>query len=278
MSGARRWARVRVVHPFPSVLDGAATFAIGVAAGGDVATALRLGLAMTLLQFAIGAANDLVDMPLELDRRDKPLATGAVSRRAATGIGIACALAGLGLAAVSGPTVLALAAAGLGVGLAYDLWLKRTPWSWLALAAAIPLLVLYAWYGATGVLDQRLVVLLPAAGLAGASLALGNALVDPDRDRAAGMRTAVVALGPERAWTAALLLQLATWVVAVASIAVLGGRPVVLAAAIAAGLVAFAGLGLARDRRTARRERGWELQAVGIALLGAAWVAGVALG
>lgn len=273
-----RWAAaLRVVHPFPSILDGLATFAIGFAAGGPPATALRLGIAMTLLQFAIGAANDLVDAPRELDRADKPLASGAVSSRAASAIAIACGFAGLALAAASGPAVLALAAAGLGVGLAYDLGLKRTPWSWLALAVAIPLLVVFAWYGATGMIDPPLVVLLPAAGFAGASLGLGNALVDPEHDRAAGLRTAAVALGAVAAWRVALVLLLATVAVATTSLAWLGAHLEAVVAAIASGAAAVGGLALMCDRRVGRRERGWELQAVGVASLGAVWVAGVAL-
>lgn len=272
-----RWiGSLRVLHPFPSLLDGAVTVAIGLAAGGEPATALRLGLAMTLLQFAIGAANDLADRPFELDRPDKPLATGALPVTAASALGVGSAAAGLALAAPSGPVVLALALVGLGVGLGYDLRLKRTPWSWVALAVAFPILVAFAWYGATGVVDRRLVALLPAAALAGASLALGNALVDPDRDRAAGIRTPVVALGTDRAWRAAVLVQGGAVLVAIGSLAAADGRPAALVTGIGGGVVAFVGLGLVRGLRRERRERGWELQALGIALLGASWVAGIA--
>jgi 4-hydroxybenzoate polyprenyltransferase len=270
-------AALRVVHPFPSILDGLATAAIAVAAGGTSTTALRLGLAMTLIQFAIGAANDVVDAPFERGRADKPVAAGMVSPRTATVVAVGCGVAGLVLAAPSGAWVLAMAALGLGVGLAYDVRLKRTPWAWLALAVAIPLLVAFAWYGATGTVDPALLVLLPPAGLAGGSLALGNALVDPDRDRAAGLTTPVVALGRVAAWRAATILQLVTVGVAAASLALLGAGPAAIAATVAAGALALAGLGLARGERATTRERGWELQAVGVAIMGAAWVAGAAL-
>ena len=273
----RRPKAIRVVHPFPSILDGLATAAIGIVAGGEPATAVRLGLGMTLIQFAIGAANDVVDAPLERGRADKPVAAGIVSPRTATIVAVACAAAGLALAAPSGAWVLALAVAGLGIGLAYDLRLKRTPWAWLALAVAIPLLVVFAWYGATGTMDPALVVLVPTAGLAGGSLALGNALVDPEHDRAAGMTTPVVALGPATAWRAATVLQLATAAVATASLLWLGAGWTAILATLAAGALALAGLWLGRGHTAARRERGWELQAVGVALMGAAWVAGAAL-
>ena len=268
---------LRLVHPFPSVLDGAATAAIGAAAGGAPATALRLGLAMILIQFAIGATNDVVDAPFDRGRPAKPVAAGVVSPRTATAVAIGCALAGLGLVVPSGLPCLAIAVAGLGVGLGYDLRLKRTPWAWLALAVAIPLLVVFAWYGATGTVDPLLAVSTPIAGLAGASLAIGNALVDPDHDRRTGATTPVVAFGPETAWRAAFALQVSTAVAAAASLAAIGGEPVAVAAALAAGALAVAGFVPMRAGRVARRERGWEIQAIGVALLGTIWVVGAAL-
>lgn len=272
-----RWSAVRVVHPFPSVLDGLATVAIGLAAGGTLDAAARLGVAMVLLQFAIGASNDVLDAPFDTGRTDKPLAVGTVSVRTVAAVAVACAVAGLGLAAASGPQVLAIASAGLGVGLAYDLRLKRTPWAWVALAAALPLLVVFAWYGATGRLDPALGALLLPAVLAGASLALGNALVDPDRDRVAGLVTPAVAFGARAAWRAAVALQAAALAVAAASAAWLGAGPPFAVAALGAGGVAFGGLALLRDEGAPRRERGWELQAVGLAVVGAAWVAAAAV-
>ncbi len=268
---------IRLVHPFPSILDGLATAAIGMAAGGPPGTAVRLGIAMMLIQFAIGATNDILDAPSDAGRPDKPLAAGVVGARTARAVAGACAAGGLLLAALSGPAALALAAAGLGIGLAYDVRLKRTPWAWVAFASGIPLLVVFAWYGATGSVDAVLGILVPAAGLAGPALALGNELVDPDQDRARGLVTPAVALGPRRAWLAALAFQAAAVLIASASAALLGAGPVAVIASLVAGALSLGGLALLRDARAARRERGWELQAVGTALLGAAWVAGVAL-
>jgi hypothetical protein len=43
------------------------------------------------------------------------------------------------------------------------------------------------------------------------------------------------------------------------------------------GLLLGAGLALSASPRPLRRERGWELEAVGIGLLGTSWVAAVVL-
>jgi 4-hydroxybenzoate polyprenyltransferase len=230
---------------------------------------------MTLLQFAIGASNDVVDAPADRGRHDKPVAAGLVARRVAALVALICGAAGLTLAAISGPVVFGLAVAGLGLGLAYDVRLKRTSMAWLPFAIGIPLLVLFAWYGATGELTAPAIVVMPAGALAGTALALGNALVDPGADRAAGLVTPVVALGADRAWRIAAVLLSATVLVVAGSLVQLGATAGTVVGALAAGLLAAAGLWLARDRQRAVRERGWELEAVGIALLGAVWMAGV---
>lgn len=231
---------------------------------------------MTFLQFAIGAANDVADRAADRGRRDKPVARGLVSRWGALVVAVVCAIAGLGLAAASGPAVLALAAAGLGLGLAYDLRLKRTTVAWLPFALGIPLLVVFAWYGGTGALTPPALVLVPAAALAGGALALGNALVDPAGDRTAGVVTPVVALGPLRAWRLATALLAGTVVLAAGSLVLLGPPGFFVAGALGAGLLAGLGVRLTRDGHQAVRERGWELEAIGVALLGVAWMAGVA--
>ena len=56
---------IRLVHPFPILLDGVATGAVAILAGGDYWIAVRLGLAMLALQASIGALNDLLDAPLD---------------------------------------------------------------------------------------------------------------------------------------------------------------------------------------------------------------------
>ena len=52
---------IRLVHPFPSLLDGAATAAIALVAGAEPSVAIQLGGAMVALQASIGALNDVLD-------------------------------------------------------------------------------------------------------------------------------------------------------------------------------------------------------------------------
>jgi 4-hydroxybenzoate polyprenyltransferase len=252
---------------------------IAALAGGGAGVALRLGASMLALQASIGAVNDLADVDVDRGRKPgKPMPRGVVRPIEARTVAAVALVLGLALSAVSGLGTAAVAAAGVGLGYLYDLRLSRTPWSWLPLAVALPLLPIHAWLGTTGSIPASLAILVPVAILAGAGLALGNGLADLERDEAAGVATAVVALGRGRAWlihTAALLA------VVVLAWAIGPGRPGGEAAlwpvvtALGSALVA-GGVLLERGGSAARRERGWELEAVGIAALGMAWVAGIA--
>ncbi len=271
-------AVVRLVHPFPSLLDGVVVAVVAVVAGGGVGRAALLGLSMTLLQFSIGAVNDIVDAPSDTglksgkpvaDGRMRPVAAGAIAAvAAAAGILIAVALGGGGL--------LLLAAAGLAIGFAYDLWAKGTTLSWLPFAIGIPLLPVYGWYGATGGLPAPFIVLVPAAACAGTGLAIANAVVDAERDVNAGRRSIATALGIHRAAALALSLHGLVALLAVGTSAVVGAPAGWVAVVLLAAAVPLAGggLGLLAVARsgTELRELAWEIQAVGTGLLAVAWL------
>jgi 4-hydroxybenzoate polyprenyltransferase len=269
---------VRLAHPFPSSLNALATATIAALAGAGWPTVTRLAAAMLLLQASIGALNDLADAGLDSGRKPgKPLPRGAVTMEEAAALTVVAAVAGLGLSALSGPATGLVALAGLGCGYAYDLRLSRTAWSWLPLAVGLPLLPVYAWIGAGQSLPAGLLALLPIGVVAGASLGIGNGLVDAERDALAGRRTAVVLLGRSRAWPghaaglAIVGLSVGLW-------APRAGEPLGTVGLVAGGGLLAAGAALTRTRRAALRERGWELEALGTALLGATWLAGVAIG
>jgi 1,4-dihydroxy-2-naphthoate polyprenyltransferase len=264
-----------ILHPFPSALNAVLVAAIVVIAGGDIPTATRLAVAMLLIQFCIGVTNDVFDQADDQGRMDKPLVRGDIGRRTATLMASVLGAMGLALAASVGWLEAALLAVMLSAGLAYDAALKRLGLGWLAYAVAFPLLPAYAWLGATGQWPPRSEVLLPIAVLAGPALALSNALVDVGRDRAAGTRTVVVRLGRARSLAAmgALLVPIhsVAWWTAVAAGAPIGA----LATMAVASLTACAGAWLSATRDAARRERGWRLQTLAIALLAAGWFLGV---
>ncbi len=274
---ARLVAASRLVHPFPSALDGAIVVLIALVAGGGVLRVVVLGLSMTCLQFAIGTVNDLVDAPTDAGRKPgKPIPGGLVTVRQARLVAGVSAGLGLLLSLVGGPWLLVLAVVGLVIGIGYDLWAKGTSLSWLPLAVGIPLLPLFGWFGATGSVPGLFLVLIPAAANAGTALAIANAIVDMERDRDAGDRSIALALGPERASRLVLALHGVVAVLAVATCAVVGA-PIGWVIAVLGATVAPLGgavLGMLAANRPGPglRELAWEIQAVGTGLLAVAWL------
>jgi 4-hydroxybenzoate polyprenyltransferase len=274
---ARLIAVSRLVHPFPSILDGVVVALIALVAGGGMLRAAVLGLSMTCLQFAIGTVNDIVDAPSDTGRKPgKPIPAGLVTARDAWVVAGVAALVGLLLALTGGPWLLLLAGTGLAIGLVYDLWAKGTTLSWLPLAVGIPLLPLYGWFGATGSVPGLFLVLIPAAANAGTALAIANAIVDMERDLHAGDRSIALALGAGRAAALVLALHAVVMVLAVATVAVLGAPVGWVAAVLGASLAPLGGaaLGILAAGRAGHglRELAWEIQAVGTGLLAVAWL------
>ena len=264
---------LRLTHPFPSFLDGLATTVIALLAGASTGDAARLGDAMVAIQASIGATNDIADAPADaVAKPAKPIPAGLVSARAAGALAVLLAVIGLVLSAVSGWGTAGIAAAGLGVGLVYDVRLKGTPWSWLPFAVGIPLLPVFAWYGGTGSLAAPFAVLVPAAIAAGAALAIGNARADAEADQASGVASIATALGPRRAWALEVAILLVVGVVAVASAALMDGSTGKVAVVAVAALVPLGAVLASRDRTPGGRERAWEAEAIGVAALGAAWL------
>jgi 4-hydroxybenzoate polyprenyltransferase len=247
--------------------------AIALVAGADASTALRLGLAMVALQVSIGALNDVHDAPADAGRTPpKPIPAGLVSPALARAAVVFGAVIGLALAAPSGVVLVVLGLIVLGIGYAYDLAAKGTTWSWVPFAVGIPLLPVFGWLGATGSLPSSFVVLVPAGVVAGAGLAIANARADMDRDNAAGVRSIATRLGAARAWSIHAVLLLSVIVTALSTLtqANVDGTPLYLA--VAAGLVVTAGIVIGRNDDAQRRERGWEVEAIGVALLATAWL------
>lgn len=271
-------ALLRLVHPFPSILDGVVVGAVALLAGGGAGRAILLGLSMTALQFAIGALNDIVDAPADAGRvPPKPIPDGLVTVRTARAIVVLAAGLGLGLAVVIDVRLVALGLVVLAIGFAYDLMFKGTAWSWLPFAIGIPILPVYGWFGATGSLPASFAILIPMAVLAGAGLAIANARADIDADQASGTESVATRLGAERAWWAGSVLMAAAVGIGLALIGRQGwATPTWFLVVVGIAVVAL-GLAVGRGDRAARR-RAWELQAIGTALAAIGWVSGIALG
>ena len=274
---ARLISALRLVHPFPSLLNSALVLGLALIAAGDAARATLLAAGMLGLQFCIGTVNDLCDERVDRAAKPwKPIAAGVVSRRAAWTVAFVAGGGGLALAAAAGSATLAMAAAMMACGLLYDARLKATPWAWLCFSVAFAILPVYAWYGAAGQLPPRLEFLLPLAALAGPLIQLSNGLSDLERDAAAGLPTLATRVGRRGS-----LLVIGGLLLIVHGLAWLTLTTVTAAALLpvgAASTLALAGLGLSASERPAWREVGWMVQACAIALLGVAWLSAVSAG
>jgi 4-hydroxybenzoate polyprenyltransferase len=252
--------------------------AVAIVAGGDALTAVRLGVAMTALQTSIGALNDVVDAPRDAGYKPgKPIPVGLVSPGLARAVVAAGAAMGLALTAPSGLSTIVVAIVGLAIGYGYDLALKGTAGSWVPFAIGIPLLPVFGWLGTTGSLPRSFLVLLPLAVLAGTALAIANARADAERDAAAGVDSVALRLGLERAGvieTVLLGLVVGAGIVTL----LLADAPIgAVAGAVGGGVITAAGVVVGRSPDSARLEAAWEIVAVGLAVLAAAWLAGVGL-
>lgn len=255
-----------VGHPGPSVLTGVVAGSVGILAGAEADVALRLFLAMTALQLAIGATNDLVDAERDaLSGRRKPIPLGLVGRTTAAVVAGGTALVGLVVAASLGPAVFGLAVLGLGLGLGYDLRLRSLGLGWLAFALAIPLVPIFGWFGGSGSLPGPVLFLALAAVPAGLGLAISNGLPDLGSDALTGTPSLARRLGSSAPRLAALADLLALLVV-LGGIALFGGGGVGLGlVAVGIGLV---GIGLSLPARS----RAWEVQAIGLAIVALGWL------
>jgi 4-hydroxybenzoate polyprenyltransferase len=268
-------ALLRLVHPFPSALNAALVFGIALLAGATADRAAWLAIAMLGLQFCIGTVNDLFDEALDAQSKPhKPIPAGEISRQTAWIVALASGGGALVLALLVRPPDLlpiVMVAAMLGAGLVYDAFLKPTAFGWVCFAVAFPILPLYAWYGATGMLPPRWEVLVPVAALAGLALQLANGLIDLVTDQQAGARTLTVSLGRRNsvALMAACLfvIHALAWLTASAN-----ALPVVGLLSGVAGAFALGGVMASAQQEGILRQIGWTAQTASIAVLAFAWL------
>ncbi|MEA2611712.1 MAG: hypothetical protein QOG32_1438 [Chloroflexota bacterium] len=253
--------------------------AVALIAGADGMTAARLGVAMTALQASIGALNDAVDAARDaIAKPRKPIPSGIVSPASARVTVVVAAGLGIALSAPSGGPEVALALVVLTVGYGYDLRFKATAWSWLPFAVGIPILPVFGWLGVHGRLPSAFASLLPVAVVAGAALAIANARADANRDALSGVDSVAVRLGRGRSWWVNALLLAGVVLAAVATLVASGnGGPGSTALVGIGGAIVGVGVVVGRSVAGGRLERAWELEAIGLALMAAGWLAGVGL-
>ena len=264
------FAALRIIHPFPTVLNVAATGGLVLVAthgAPHAPTLLRMLALMFCAQSAIGVTNDYFD-------RDLDAHAGLVSAPAARLLALGLIIITVALAATLGRAGFALALVGLGSGLVYDAWLKRTALSAIPYMVAIPTLPIWVWL----TLDRGEPVLwwlLPVGALLGLALHLANTLPDIESDRSYGVVGLAHRLGPQRSmfvgwasFTAALACTLA-----IAPVLNYDLRIYVPSVAVAAGCLA-ASIALYVVRRDAfALQFGFGALGFGSAVLAVGWLA-----
>ncbi|HEX9118385.1 MAG TPA: UbiA family prenyltransferase [Anaerolineae bacterium] len=185
-------------------------------------------VAMFCSQSVVGIANEVADR--NLDARTKPwrpLPSGHVSPRAATSLGLLFTILSVAAASKLSIPAAALLFCGTATGVVYDIWLKRTPLSWLPYVVTYPGFPLWVWLALGHLGDPATLQSGPAAWLASVQgdprlprllavypvlipLALAahlcNQLRDFDEDLAAGTRGVVHYLGKPAALRACFAL------------------------------------------------------------------------
>ncbi len=251
-----RWRQSRglllACHPGPTVAVTALAGLLAAAAGAPAEVVGRVVAAFLAGQLSVGWSNDWLDAARDrlVARADKPVAAGLVGRTAVGRAAAAAAVATVPLSLLLGTLPGVLHVGAVASAWSYNLWLKRTAWSWLPFAVSF------------GLLPTIVTLALPDARLApwwasgaGALLGVGahlvNVLPDLDDDLATGVRGAAHRLRP----TSVMLT--APVVLAAATVLVVTGPPGAptglawagLAVAVAAAVVAAAAAARGHGRR-----------------------------
>jgi 4-hydroxybenzoate polyprenyltransferase len=164
------------------------------------------------------------------------------------------------------------------LGIAYNVWLKRTAWSWLPYALALPLLPIWVFV-ALGRADTWLLLLYPLGALATIGVHFAQALPDVAIDRQAGLRTVTSQLGSRAtfalAWLAVLATPLLAWGAATWLAPSGGTAAIVVGGGIAMAAFALNVALLALERRIGIAAC-FPLVALATLAIGVAWVLAVA--
>src|SRR5262249_561046 len=244
-------------------------------------TRARVLIGVAWSQIAIGTLNAYMDRALDAQSgRSKPLVIGLITPRIALGQVISATILLLLLFMPLGWIALLLGILIEGLGLAYDLGLKSTPFSGLLYAVYFPLIPLLAWV-VFGSYQPFLWWVLPFGAALGLAMNIANTLPDLESDTEAGVRglphllglrngLAVVWITPPAIYLVMALLDL---------FGIVPAQPLGLAlAGVAATLpVAIAALLYFRQPEARTLRITFYIQALGVVAMSAAWFAAVAL-
>jgi heme o synthase len=197
----------RASHPEPAAAVTLAATFLAVITGRDARGAAAVAVAVLASQLAVGWHNDWLDADRDRasGRKDKPLATGELSRRT-VGVGaVVAAVLTVPLALLSGPKAAGVAALGLGSALAYNWALKFTLASVVPYAISFAALPSFVVLGLPGGPTPPMWLVLAGATL-GAGAHFANVLPDLADDAATGVHGLPHRLGAVGSTMAAAIL------------------------------------------------------------------------
>ncbi|GAA0992167.1 UbiA family prenyltransferase [Subtercola frigoramans] len=181
-------ALIAACHPGPTAAVTTLSVILAIAIGLSPLRIVGVGAAILAGQLAIGWSNDWLDArrDVEAGRTDKPVVTGAVAVSTVRTAFIVAALAVIPLSFALGADAAAASIVLTASGLSYNLWLKKTQYSWLPYAVSFGLLPLVVTFAATPPAVAAWWV-VATGSLLGLAAHFANVLPDLEDDRAAGV-------------------------------------------------------------------------------------------
>jgi heme o synthase len=212
--GGSAIALLRASHPEPTAMVTAIAVALAVSTGRSGLGVLAVGAAVLAGQLSVGWHNDWLDAERDsaAARPDKPVATGAVSRRTVARCALIALTAAVPLSFASGWRAALAHLLGVLLAWSYNARLKATLASFVPYAVAFPLLVAFVALGGPKAAWPPWWA-LAAAALLGCGAHLVNAAPDLADDAAAGIRGLPHVLGRSRSISLTVALLLAATVV-----------------------------------------------------------------
>lgn len=233
-----------------------------------------LFLAVTAIYGSIGSLNDYCDYPLDKTAKPrKPLVRGLVTPRLALWEMAVLGVVGLALSVALNWKTAGFSALILALGIWYDIYAKRSLWSWVPYAIGIPTLPVWG-FAAAGRFESMLLLAYPLGALLSLALNMSNTLPDRESDAAFGLRALTHRL---KLWQAVAL----TWILYAAAIfgfgaaaPVVGNNMHILKPGLAVGsVVLLLMIGDYAIFRSRSLTRGWYAGFLVAMASGLAWVA-----